>query len=104
MFKPVKAMEDVQYTETAPVAVDEQMAGRGDEPIIAEAPLSTNIAQNPVGIEVSPDMVPSDGNVEVVIETLHERKKEEPIFPDHYYDDGHIPVFKPVTLRFRPFN
>ena len=33
--------------------------------------------------------------VEVVIEKK-ELEPEDPIFPDHYYDNGQIPVFKPV--------
>jgi len=26
------------------------------------------------------------------------KQEDEPILPDHYYDDGKIPVFKPVRL------
>jgi len=40
--------------------------------------------------------------VEVVIEKV-ELEPEEPILPDHYYDDGNIPVFKPVIPSEPPF-
>jgi|SRR5271156_2606070 len=35
--------------------------------------------------------------VEVVIEKKVELEPEDPILPDHYYDNGNIPVFKPVN-------
>ena len=34
--------------------------------------------------------------VEVVIEKNEVLEPEDPVLPDHYYDDGNIPVFKPV--------
>ena len=34
--------------------------------------------------------------VEVLIEKKADLEPEEPILPHHYYDDGNIPVFKPV--------
>ena len=38
--------------------------------------------------------------VEVVIEKkVVELEPEDPILPDHYYDNGNIPVFKPVLSR-----
>jgi hypothetical protein len=36
--------------------------------------------------------------VEVVIEKKEVLEPEDPILPDHYYDNGRIPVFKPVTF------
>lgn len=40
--------------------------------------------------------------VEVVIEKKTELEPEDPILPDHYYDDGNIPVFKPVLPQPSP--
>jgi len=38
--------------------------------------------------------------IEVVIEKKAVLEPEDPIFPDHYYDNGKIPVFKPVIALF----
>jgi hypothetical protein len=35
----------------------------------------------------------------VIIEKKVELEPEDPILPDHYYDNGNIPVFKPVPFK-----
>lgn len=57
--------------------------------------------------------MPSEGsNFEVVIEkrpvsadfeVIPEEKEEDEIKPDHYYENGGIPVFKPVSSAARSF-
>lgn len=47
---------------------------------------------------VVPVFEPQKTTTEVVIEEKVESEPEDPILPDHYYDDGNIPVFKPVRL------
>lgn len=56
-------------------------------------------------------MASEGSNFEVVIEkppgvdfeVIPEEKEEDEIKPDHYYEDGGIPVFKPVSSAARSF-
>lgn len=47
---------------------------------------------------VMPAFQPQKTTMEAVIEKKVELEPEDPILPDHYYDHGNIPVFKPVRL------
>lgn len=92
-------MEDVQYTETLPLPVEQPPSGVQAESITSEAamPLEKDAQQEESKSEVN--LEPQKVKVEVVIEKKVEVEPEDPIFPDHYYDDGNIPVFKPVILQ-----
>jgi len=50
--------------------------------------------------EDAPEISVPTAKIEVVIEKKAVLELEDPIFPDHYYDNGKIPVFKPVSALF----
>ena len=58
--------------------------------------MATDVA-NAVEGNVVPVFEPPKTIVEVVIEKKTVLEPEDPILPDHYYDDWNIPVFKPVS-------
>jgi hypothetical protein len=45
----------------------------------------------------APEVTVPTTTVEVVIEKKEVLEPEDPILPDHYYDNGSIPVFRPVS-------
>ena len=50
--------------------------------------------------EDAPEISVPTAKIEVVIEKKTALEPEYPILPDHYYDNGKIPVFKPVSALF----
>ena len=92
-------MQSVQEIQLAVVA-EEQPAGvldgSGDVFIAADEPKTTDEVTS-VGADVVPPVMDIPRmKVEVVIDRKPESPVEQPILPDHYYDDGNVPVFKPV--------
>jgi hypothetical protein len=94
-------MEDVQFAEPLPEEVDEPMASMEEPPATSEEPKGADSLLPQTEAESFPDITPPNNTVEVAIREKPEVEAEDPIFPDHYYDDGNIPVFKPVTHHLR---
>jgi hypothetical protein len=89
-------MEDIQFSASAAEQM-ETAAELTDQGFMAVDVLeSASIIDNPVVEE--PETVPEAVVTKVEEVTMPEPmlEPEEPILPDHYYDDGNIPVFKPV--------
>lgn len=93
-------MEEIEAsaaTEEKPAEVSD---GTGDVITTAEQSEEMVEARTAIADGVTPVLKAPNGVVEVVIEMnskqLVEEPVEEPILPDHYYDDGNVPVFKPV--------
>ena len=80
---PPGAMAEPEHLDPEPMAVD------GPEPPASEA-------QTVRTADAPEDRVPT-ATVEVVIEKKAVLEPEDPILPDHYYDSGRIPVFRPVS-------
>jgi hypothetical protein len=94
------SMEDVL---PAPEAFDPSVAMAAPEQQPDPDPLALDNAAPPTheAQTVQGDQVPersaSTTTVEVVIEKKEVLEPEDPILPDHYYDNGRIPVFRPVS-------
>lgn len=87
-------LEEVQCAEETNVFNSTTDACAVEQPITAdklELP-ETEREVIPAVLEVPEEIV------EVVVEEKIELEPEDPIFPDHFYDDGNIPVFKPVRF------
>ena len=88
-------MEDVQVSNsTSPLS--RNISESRNEFINAEGTKIATDAPNPVEGDVMPVLELPETIVEVVIEKKVELEPEDSILPDHYHDDGNIPVFKPV--------
>jgi hypothetical protein len=89
-------MEDIQLSAIA----GEQFVADVDSGDHGFIPVET--VENVIDIEIpsveeaETVMEPPVANVEDVVMEEPVVEPEEPILPDHYYDDGNIPVFKPV--------
>lgn len=96
------SMEDVL---PAPEALDLPVAMAAPEEHLDPEPMALDTPDPPApeaqtvpcseALEIS---VPTT-TVEVVIEKKEVLEPEDPILPDHYYDNGRIPVFRPVRPR-----
>jgi hypothetical protein len=89
-------MEEIEgsaATEAKPIEV---IDGTGDAVTTIEQSQEMGEARAAVVDDVAPVLEAPKGIVEVVIQTKIEGPVEEPILPDHYYDNGNVPVFKPV--------
>jgi hypothetical protein len=93
-------MEEIEAsaaTEEKPVDV-----GDSTEDVVTTTEQSKEMveARTVIADDVTPVLEAQKSIVEVVIVTKSEEPVkepvEEPILPDHYYDDGNVPVFKPV--------
>jgi hypothetical protein len=63
-----------------------------DEPVTTSGPeLPEKVGDVVVPVSEAPEEI-----LEAVVEEKVEIEPEDPILPDHFYDDGSIPVFKPV--------
>jgi len=92
-------MEDIQYSNDS-LDTDIETV----EASVAEVhpPQETKMEIDPQAVSVENGEtvleVPKN-KVEVVIEKKVVLEPEDPILPDHYYDNGNIPVFKPVLPK-----
>ena len=68
----------------------------------AEQPILPTEESNMTIEDAAPVLEAPIPTVEVVIEQKEELEPEDPILPDHYYDNGNIPVFKPVLIKPEP--
>jgi len=93
-------MEDVQFADPIPARGDEPMTSVEEQPSTSELPVTVDPAVRQTEGGPFVDAIPPKNIVEVVIEKKAKVELEEPILPDHYYDGGNIPVFKPVSIRF----
>jgi hypothetical protein len=94
-------MEDVQLSKNTTDSSN-MLPERGVEFITAEAPIIPTEEQNMTVENSAPALDPPKMMVEVVVEKKVELEPEDPILPDHYYDNGNIPVFKPVFINEIP--
>ena len=89
-------MEDIQFSGSAAEQMETsaELTDQGIMPV--DVLESASIIDNSVVEE--PETVPEAVVTKVEEVTMPEPvlEPEEPILPDHYYDDGNIPVFKPV--------
>ena len=90
-------MEDLELSKKTPESSN-QIPERGVEFITAEAPTTQTEGLDMTVENDAPVLEPSKPIVEVVIEQKVELEPEDPIQPDHYYGNGNIPVFKPVSI------
>ena len=89
-------MDDVQLSNIPnPCAIDTHEPS--NEFINAEGPEMATDSSSAIEDFVAPVLQPPKTAVEVIIEKKAELEPEDPILPDHYYDSGNIPVFKPVS-------
>ena len=94
-------MEDVQPVAAGEDKPAEAIDGTGELFIAAEEQKVCEMEMETVADDILPAATVPKTIVEVVIDKKPEALVEEPIFPDHYYDDGNVPVFKPVRFPFR---
>ena len=89
-------MEDVQLSNILnPSSIN--TSEPSNEFIKAEGPEMATNAPSAIEGDASPILQPPSTTAEVVIEKKVELELEDPILPDHYYDNGNVPVFKPVS-------
>jgi hypothetical protein len=94
------AMEDIQFSTLLAEASMPAMDGISGDFLPAEAMDAVLEAPCKAEIDAAAELKAPKNTVEVVITQKPVAKTEEPILPDHYYDDGNVPVFKPVRLSF----
>jgi hypothetical protein len=92
----VNVMEDIQFSGAGAETFTSAMDEVGDEFLPAET--METVLEDPYKVEVdsAPVLQALKVTVEVVINEKLVLEPEDPIVPDHYYDDGNVPVFKPV--------
>ena len=89
-------MEDIQLSSIlnpSSISVNEL----SNEFIKAEGTEMATDAPSAIEGDTALVLEPPKSSAEVVIEKKMELEPEDPILPDHYYDNGDIPVFKPVS-------
>lgn len=88
-------MEDVKFSISTkdPSTLQPEV---GDQVISAEEPKLELNERNTTVEDCAPLLAPPKQIVEVVIEKKTVLEPEDSIIPDHYYDNGNIPVFRPV--------
>lgn len=91
-------MEDVQLSNTSESSAempetDNDLITTEEQPILPTEESNTTVE------DTAPILEAPIPTIEVVIEQKEELDPEDPIFPDHYYDNGNIPVFKPVLIK-----
>ena len=89
-------MEDIHFSGALAEHFTSAMDGIGDDFLPTEAMSSGVDELSKTEDDVAPVLHMPTHTVEVVINQKAPAKAEEPILPDHYYNDGNIPVFKPV--------
>jgi hypothetical protein len=92
------SMEDVL---PAPEALDPSVAMAppehlDPEPMALDNPEPQTHEAQTMQTAESPEVAVPTTTIEVVIEKKEVLEPEDPILPDHYYDNGRIPVFRPV--------
>ena len=95
-------MDKIQVAAAAeeqPMAVIDEM---GDIFIPADEPQKPEEEVSAAAEDIPPVSPTPKMKVEVVIDRKPQCPVEEPILPDHYYDDGNVPVFKPVCSWSHP--
>jgi hypothetical protein len=95
-------MEDVQFSNTTESStimpeLDDNLITTTEQPILPSEESKTTV-EDAAPVPEAPILT-----AEVVIEKKEELEPEDPILPDHYYDNGNIPVFKPVLIKPEPF-
>jgi hypothetical protein len=91
-------MEDIQFSGAGAETFTSAMDEVSNEFLPAET--METVLEDPFKVEEdgAPVLLAPKVTVEVVIVEKPVLKPEEPIVPDHYYDDGNVPVFKPVCF------
>lgn len=92
------AMEDVQFSASAGDQMEPVVESTDQEFMPVEALESATVKDTSVVEEPEAVSEPTITKVDEVAMPEPVMEPEEPILPDHYYDDGNIPVFKPVRL------
>jgi hypothetical protein len=91
-------MEDVQFSNTSESLTimpepDINLIAAAEQPILPSEESNTTVEDTAPVLEVP---MPT---TEVLMEKKEELEPEDPILPDHYYDNENIPVFKPVLIK-----
>jgi hypothetical protein len=81
------------------------LTSEGDHQLLISQQDEVRAAEEAVAVQSAADVFTQRQNVTVeVIIPKKPVEEEEPILPDHYYDNGNIPVFKPVPSPRCPSN
>ena len=93
-------MEDIHYSNDSLDTNSKSVDASVDE---LHPPQETKMEVEPPAVSVEDGdcvlEVPKNIVEVVIIEKKVELEPEDPILPDHYYDNGNIPVFKPVLSK-----
>ena len=91
-------MDDTAFDERTVVLDDDRLSSQRRPlslPLHENVDASNNQGESMKGA-VDPLAQETDVNFQVLVEEKPSVEDEEPILPDHYYDGGNIPIFKPV--------
>jgi hypothetical protein len=91
-------METAEVSDAAAEQVPADKDVLGVNSIKTETPIVEKEVASEIEASIPVDLEVNATEMEMDIEKI-EVEPEEPILPDHYYDDGNIPVFKPVSSR-----
>lgn len=91
-------MEDIQFSSAIERSVSPAMNEATHKSVAAESIETGLDVSRKVEDDIAPMLHVPKMTVQVVIEQKTVAKVEEPILPDHYYDNGNVPVFKPVCI------
>ena len=92
-------MEDVQLYHPAHKESVNDIGGVGDQPVTTDLLLTESVVAGIVMTDAEPVLEPPKAVDERFAEAKEAPEPEEPIVPDHYYDNGNVPVFKPVRFN-----
>jgi hypothetical protein len=91
-------MEDIQFSSAVEGSLAPAMNEAAHNSVAAESIETGLDMPSKVQDGLAPMSHGPKMTVQVVIEQKSVAKVEEPILPDHYYDNGNVPVFKPVCV------